>query len=119
MNIRTAILKAADSIERNPKLFGFGICHVPSCGSPGCLIGLVGQQMGISEGAPVGRTCMKVFGIGEKLLYDRIKDIDGSHGWTNNPEVAAHCLRKYADKYHPVQGIPESILAIFNEKAVA
>ena len=41
MNIRTAMYKAADSIEQNPHLFDFGSVELPDCDTPGCALGWV------------------------------------------------------------------------------
>ena len=49
MNIRTAILKAADSIEQNPHLFSFKSLAIPNkdCGTPGCAIGWIAYHSGL------------------------------------------------------------------------
>ena len=125
MNIRTAILKAADSIERNPHLFSFGSVAIPNkdCGTPGCAIGWIAYHR---KGDVIfGRSWLphKTIGISDVQFYKRMINIYDGHKWKFSADECASTLRKYADKYHPAQntkqGIPESVLAIFNEKAVA
>ena len=50
MNIRQALLKAADSIEQHPKLFSFHSCELPNeCGTPGCALGWLAVHLGKEE----------------------------------------------------------------------
>ncbi len=44
--IREAILKAADRIERNPDGYNFYSNGKPDCGSPGCMMGWIGFELG-------------------------------------------------------------------------
>ena len=50
MNIRTAILKAADSIEQNPDIYNWSNVQVPPCGTPGGMLGLIGAFRGMDCG---------------------------------------------------------------------
>ena len=52
MNVREAILAAADHIETYPKKFSFASVEVPSrrsCGTPGCALGWIGHFAGSIE----------------------------------------------------------------------
>ena len=141
MNIRQAILRAADSIEQNPHLFEFHQTQCPDdgCGMPGCALGwighhlilplnnsggypqdfegglsVVGHAMGIEDG-PCDRSADGVF-------YDRLDEVADGH-WTIDASICAKTLRKYADVWHPAQraerSLPESVLAIFEERIAA
>jgi hypothetical protein len=122
MNIRDAILKAADHIERHPGDFDFGSAMVPhTCGSPGCALGWLGHFIG---GCTTYRhVCDRVFGIDEYKFYERLTEAemgpkpDWSYGtWHRDAGVCARVLRLYADKYHPAERyelIPESVRNIF------
>jgi len=125
MNIRTAILKAADSIEQNPHLFDFDSILVPDCGSSGCLIGWIAAHSGLEYQPFVGSQGLgkywilggaKIFdliGVKEYELYDRMNLLGAN--WRDDALECAKALRLYADKYHPEESvIPESVMAIFN-----
>ena len=121
MNIRTAILKAADSIEQNPGLFGFGYISIPDgCGTPGCALGWIGHHLGhttiisgVSEkmGCPLGTRSDFPGGDTDFGFYDRMEELN--EDWKFSADNCAPALRLYADKYHPSAGIPDSVLAIF------
>ena len=123
MNIRQAILKAADQIERHPELFDFFSYKTPDphCGTPGCAIGWISYYANV----PI---IMKDTGINfdhvEQLLgcdetdfYDRMKGF--IYWWERDSSDCAQALRFYADKFHPEQGIPESVRQIFEVERVS
>lgn len=98
MIIREAILKAADSIERNPCLFDFYTVRVPpDCHTPGCALGWIAFHWG----APSFAALVEPMDVEECAFYDRMDDLT-SGGWEDDPRVCARGLRKYADRYHPV-----------------
>ena len=114
MNIRQAILKAADSIEQHPKMFSFGSLSIPGCGSPGCALGWTGHHLGM-RGYGLKNICIA---IGLPLLtkykdrddcwramtfYTRMTELIGSGDWRNSAPECAKALRLYADKYHPAE----------------
>jgi len=118
MNIREAILEAADSIEQYPELFYFGSIANPDfdCGTPGCALGWIAFHCGITKGIAIDRfsevTTLLGFGPdNDDQFYDRMTDIHCN--WRNDAPDCASALRKYADKYHPKSAIPASVLAIF------
>lgn len=121
MNIRTAILKAADSIEQNPHLFIFMVTGIPNdCGTPGCALGWIGYHAGITGLAQI--QVPPFLGFYEdwkkevEVFYTRL---DATNDWRHNAPECAKALRLYADKYHPEDNaIPESVMAIFNTKQV-
>jgi hypothetical protein len=135
MNIRQAILRAADHVQRSPRDFEFREIAVPTaCGSPGCAIGWVAHFTGMTfpvHGCGiyphhaktislVHPVCESVFGVDHHEFYTRMDAL--SSGWRRDPVTCARALRLYADKYHPSEkgtedlctGIPASVRAIFD-----
>lgn len=132
MDIRQAILKAADHIERQPHLFSFKEWLMPNdCGSPGCAIGWIGVfsetvvekscHDGIERRSGVASdVCPAVLGIKAEDFYDRMDSIDQTTDfdkrWRRNAGTCARSLRAYADKYHPDASralIPDNVARIF------
>jgi hypothetical protein len=109
MDIRQAILKAADYIEANPSEFDFNAFCIPHpCGSPGCALGWIGYFSGLKpETFGFSRVAHEVMnlgipGHGEFVFYQRMDAIcGGRYRWKQSAELCAHTLRGYADKYHP------------------
>ena len=126
MNIRTAILKAADSIERHPELFDFDSTAIPDCGTPGCALGWIAFHLGeyAFNTMPHKWNTMK---LGKALcLTDEASGINWAglnfyrrlscivSGWKDDASLCAKALRLYADKFHPeTDHIPESVRTIF------
>ena len=129
MEIRQAILRAADSIEQNPRLFNFMTSSKPdpNCGTPGCVLGWIGFHLGIiaiNMPTPTAQAlgCPKeTLPISNDLVayedwgfYRRMTEISGNSLWRYSPGACASALRKYADKYHPATGgMPDSVRRIF------
>lgn len=127
MNIREAILKAADHIERNPGTFRFSVGTKPhDCGSPGCAIGWIGYFAGCKSRSYIDIS-KELFNIHHSEVYLRLTSAesplatDWAYGtWPRSAERCACALRFYADKYHPadgiaeVTGLPASVRAIFD-----
>jgi hypothetical protein len=133
MNIRQAILRAADHIESTPKEFNFQSVYIPDgpgCGTPGCALGWIGHFAGYDEQRAVAESgdSATVLYIGRKVLgvkceghmlnrnefYARMDTLAG--GWQHGAVACARGLRLYADKYHPAESralIPASVRAIF------
>lgn len=108
MNIREAILAAADHIERNPGAYNYQSNSKPSCNSPGCLMGWIGFFAGVEEAeyGYMGDVCSAVgFDYCDILRFtfampdDAYMQLGGLY--TKSAPVAAKVLRLYADKYHP------------------
>lgn len=102
MNIREAILKAADHIEANPGLFNFEYITVPGCGSPGCALGWIGAFYGIQADETICRMSVDVMGIDSLEFYGRMREIARGN-WRETAAGCAANLRLYANKYHPEQ----------------
>jgi hypothetical protein len=114
VNIRQAILKAADHIERNPRSFDFHRLTVPGgCGTPGCALGWIGYFGGVKsdcDGLQASNIDVSRFiGLnGETgVFYKRLGDVLKSSGrtdwysWSQRADYCAEALRIYADLYHP------------------
>lgn len=111
MNIRQAILMAADHIEGNPQEFNFSSTAVPSpgCGTPGCALGWIGyfyghavREYGFSDVAK------KSMGLDEFEFYDRMAELANHRfpsEWRRNAEVCAQTMRLYANKYYPAEPV--------------
>lgn len=128
MNIREAILKAADHIERTPKDFEFMEERKPSCGSPGCALGWIGCFLSVeSDGSKYGYPNLVAIAMGirsgerrpEGMFYERMNALSPP-GWKWDEQICATALREYADKYHPAPklGIPASVRAIFDAQPI-
>lgn len=120
MNIRQAMLRTADHIERNPAAFDFDSIWIPdspSCGTPGCAVGWMIHFMGVDPIAYSGFYLFARDFMGlhsESRFYDRMDVINPE--WKKNAKACAAALRFYADEYHPDESralIPESVARIF------
>lgn len=119
MQIREAILKAADHIEANPGEFNFcsaGVPYGPGCGTPGCALGWIGAFAGHrmrGEGYGFSGVAADVLGLPTAsehrdvgIAHDaadqfyRMMDLF-SDDWRFNAVDCAAALRTYADRYHP------------------
>lgn len=111
MNIYDAMMKAADHIERNPRLFNFDMCSIPGdCGTPGCALGWIGYFAGIKNddekeiGAVAGhvsggcRIEESLLRISQRQFYERMDEFNS--WWNMSARKCAHAMRLYAAKYH-------------------
>lgn len=117
MDIRQAILAAADHIERNPSEFNFysiDIPRNPGCGTPGCALGWIATFLGMSNYSAYhhGKGLEDVLGISSIRFYSRMIELDPS--WHLFAENCAKTLRLYVDKYHPVPALPQAVRDIFS-----
>jgi hypothetical protein len=124
MNIRQAILSAADSIEQQPDSYKFSAIGLPDCGSPACALGWIGHHLGFSMclGDIINRATKIISGKENHTEFYRqmegICDRRFFSKWTTT-EIADG-LRLFADKYHPEKDyIPASVRAIFDESQAA
>lgn len=115
MNIRNAILAAADHIERNPGEFNYHSIEVPrraGCGTPGCAYGWIAtfSQLDLEDKRHEygGKQIVALWGFQEKAhftepteFYSRMNEF--SNGWRGSASECAAALRLYADKYHPAE----------------
>ena len=111
MDIRTAILKAADKFERYPALFYYYWTGKPN-GNKGCLLGWIGEVADVPAalGSYAGKVACDFLGISDdefQIRCLRIGDEQNLGGWTTDATVAAQVMRFYADKYHPAAKTPD------------
>lgn len=98
-----AIMKAADWIEKKPKLYDFTINGIPpECGVPACALGWIGYFAKIDGGKYGGHFSQELL---EKAGLTTLSTFLGrmdkiSNVWHQNPKVASSTLRLYAKKYH-------------------
>lgn len=117
-SIYTAIMKAADTIERHPELYNFLSNEVPDCGSPGCLLGWIGHHLGLRGGnvfeAVTPLLCSNGTDALETLRYWGSPTSENeSYGpvGQDSKAAAAH-LRWLAPQFKPT-GLPDSVREIF------
>ena len=109
MNIREAILKAADYIEVHPAEFNFMSISIPKggCGTPGCALGWIGHFANIRSG--IDKAAKKALGLADQVDFYRRMDImlcgsyPGPTTWRQDPKECARALRLYADRFHPAE----------------
>lgn len=113
MNIRQAILRAANHIGRHPMEFDFNSTETPSgpgCGTPGCAMGWLASFLGCDTGS--WWKVDKALGCSTSEFYIRMDEMSGGGRpeefgpyipgrWRKSAAVCADALRLYADKYHP------------------
>ena len=104
MDIYTAVLRAADHIERNPHLFDFNACGTPArtdCGTPACALGWIGHFLGIVPKTQELRSVADALGFGDCGLgfYERMDEVYGSYEWMISAAACAKGLRLYAARY--------------------
>jgi hypothetical protein len=115
-----AVMAAADHIETNPAQFDFLTYSLPTgthCGTPGCALGWI-AFFGLVEGADAGtwsRERLREFHplLDERSFYARMNAIApakrfnekcphfnaGQYVWTQDPQLCAETLRKYAQTH--------------------
>jgi hypothetical protein len=113
MEIREAILRAADWIEGHPEDFDFGMGDIPECGTPGCALGWISAFAGFK--APFRYTAAAdALGLEPELFlgrhffplkayafYNRMSDLVPYEIWKRSAMMCARALRLYADRWHP------------------
>jgi hypothetical protein len=100
MNVYEAILKAADHIETNPKLFNYSENRIPDCGTPGCALGWIGHFLGLKGDY---ETVLQQMGLHHLTEFsaDRMDVVGGVMSfWRHNAQACAKTLRLYAQEYH-------------------
>lgn len=108
MEIRAAILAAADHIERNPGAFDFWSTRLPGCGTPGCALGWVAHFCGFKTGAKdqVWEFAERVLKLENPyLFYDALDEICGEREWRTDASECAKAMRAYADANHPAPAL--------------
>lgn len=108
VTVKDAIYRAANFIESNQNQYDFFNTIKPNdCGSPGCVLGWIGYFYGTEEKV-AGEIAKEMFPnfnhpVPEMLFYDELSKIRRSLGldqaWQKDANIAAQCLREYANRY--------------------
>ncbi|SRR6266404_3063360 len=106
MNVHDSIIATAVLFETRPHLYDFQHIAVPSCGSPGCLIGWIAHFQGRESDNVHGGICKEVLGVDHHEFYRRVEAIVSNEnmwcepGWTRSAAFASKILRVYAATYY-------------------
>ena len=102
MNIRQAILLAADHIERHPEQYQFAFCRLIN--GQGCMMTWVTHFMGYAHNSNAQDLSIEVWGVDTNEWLRRTGGIFEGRRVLNrcDPMDSAKILRIYADRYHPV-----------------
>jgi hypothetical protein len=99
-NIREAILKAADFIERHPNQYEWTSILVPGFDGSGCMLGWISYFMGKVPYSGIQYEIEP--GVTQSLFYGRINSF-GVYCSNIDGTTAPTALRKYAAKFHPIE----------------
>lgn len=101
MEIRTAILAAAQQIEDDPRHFRFMATGKPHpCETAGCALGWIGYFANLPSDPGFVKRSAEFIGIDDPMTFYAQMDEFGSREWEGTAPVCASYLRQYADKYH-------------------
>lgn len=106
--IRSAILRAADRIEREPGCYNFGSIDTPrsgGCGTPHCMLGWIGFELCIYNECITRVYEVLDISVGYPL-YEMC-----AVGHTVDAGIAAVGMRAYADKYFPAEKLDAAYVA--------
>ena len=136
MDIFNAIMRAADVIDSNPALYNFQANSMPECGTPGCLLGRIGAELGYAGQDVFSGDTWSVLGLADANGRRDVLASLGYWDWkktrtadqlifavTDHAPTAAAFLRHVAQRYKPTPlpfvDLPASVRAIFSEGVAA
>lgn len=103
--LRSAILQAADHIEKHPELFDYAEGLTPHCGTQACAAGWIGAFYGLEEGADITdrEASESMLGVDYWTFDDRMDELNNKveENWMRDAMACAQTLRLYADTYVP------------------
>ena len=116
MNIRQAILKAADSVEHSGN-YEFMCVTIHDCGTPMCMLGWIGHHLGLRGGISNAVNAIGLKDEMEFYLFLRAQGINDS-AFHSKPSEAARGMRLFADAHFPEPSasralIPKGVARIF------
>lgn len=121
MNIRQAILKAADQIERDPGSYRWWTFDQQPCGTPMCMFGWIGHFMGMPVGVWNTDVAKQIGLRFTDELYEFVTGPSPDRDWRKvmKTDVVAASMRRFADARYPApaesrEPIPASVMAIFS-----
>jgi hypothetical protein len=107
VNIRDAILAAADHIEANPGDYNFNEWAVPKPGCKACMLGWIGKFLGMEDGTCNNDVKRAIAGSRQwDDFYWEVHKASGGWAYQDSGAGAAKALRAYADAYHPAEVKP-------------
>lgn len=123
MNIKELYLKTADHIEQHPEEYDFDKYIVPTCGSPGCILALMGMLSGIKPLTrinTVAKTLLSLQSCG--TFYRQMFSIRS--GWTSHASIAVSNLRALAKQMtetdeEQAMSFPELMESLKTQKVIA
>lgn len=99
-----AIMRAADTVERTDR-YNFFRTVVPDRGQPGCILGLIGENLGVPAGASITDVAQRLGYQGDYIFY-RAVDVallqvtrGYFNNWTRDKRNAAAAMRRLALNY--------------------
>lgn len=115
--IRSAILRAADRIEREPGCYSFGNVYAPvqggGCGTEFCMLGWIGHELGSAQKLShyvaaeiLGMDVKRDYNIAANKIYDFIR-ASGFVDFQRSAKHAADGMRSVADKFFPASSTPD------------
>lgn len=116
-DIRQAILRAADRIEREPKSYNFMRMYTPRGGDVACMWGWVGHELGMQPQTPNFRVA-SACGIPDGQTGHLYEYCNRSHSWRfwdstfyqTSAKSAARQMRSYAEKFYPAEKLDPDFL---------
>jgi len=110
--IRGAILRAADRIERQPTSYDFMETHLPGdngCNTPHCMLGWIGYELRSKQISAhhvaaeiLGMDTATEYNVAANSIYDFIAAA-GFLDYQRDAKQAADGMRKFADRYFPAE----------------
>lgn len=105
---RETILKTAAFLETFPGQYDFMGSTIPhACGSTGCVLGWMHFYSGIEgRGREIGLNLInprRLVGMSDGTFYSHLTRLQEplERDWHTNADVAAKCLRRFADEFAP------------------
>lgn len=70
-----ALNRVADRIERDPSVYDYELARVPEGSRAGCMLGLLGQELGFAPGTLLQKVSRRVLGLEELDFYRKMADV--------------------------------------------
>lgn len=96
------MLQTVALLRERPELFDYWETNVPECGSPGCVIGLIGCLSGVTPGVDIDDAVAKnVLGLNTaSQFYELMGQAAAGRGlWHKHANSAADALEKLAAEW--------------------
>jgi hypothetical protein len=128
MSTYSAMLRAADHIEKHPRLFDFSRTRIPpDCGTPGCALGWIGHFAGrtkarlrvmfglsyVHRGIAIVTPeagLEPIIPITARAFYMRMDSLSAGN-WRQDALICATAMRLYAERFHGPISLEPAYLA--------